>query len=640
MRRFWNRPWSGFIVAVLAVAGLGTANAQKQAALPNHAPQCGADIAAGPLVEPPQIDMETLPLDDLGRHELVMRVVRDGRRFCFRYALNGAEQRVAPTLLTHRGERFAIRLVNEISGPAPGATMKASELAPCMPEPMPAVEPSMFSGYLNHTVYARAMRMEPLDVNLHLHGFEGPPQQENVFLSTLSTPAHACEYEITIPSTQPPGTYFYHPHAHGMSNPEVAGGLSGMWIVEPDTSLPSGVDERDVVIRTRQPLTVYDAAQKRLETAEIAALIPAAAAHEEALRIVPPLHAYDPFNPPAWPSYLPFAAGNQRLDPNGCGFIAEPVVTVNGAATPSTLSVQPGKPQLLRVLNALPDGLKYVRLRDASGAAQTLHVVARDGVPVSNDDAHPLAHYVPMTGVLLGPTMRADLLLTLKPGQTLTLYSDRHCLSPFGAALLKHDLLTISAAPGQLDSQTGLASTPLMPESSRAAQLLRYARSHPNLVHRRALTYTQYEFPNGDRNGEHFEFYITQTSNRDFQERPYWPSFAPGEKTPAHADIVVKQGSIEEWYLFNATPEVHTFHIHQMAFAAEDEGPVPVMLDTVVVPPGRVLPNPGDPNFPFIKPSRTRILLDFRHVPRGEFVYHCHMLLHEDNGMMGIVRVI
>ena len=171
-------------------------------------------------------------------------------------------------------------------------------------------------------------------------------------------------------------------------------------------------------------------------------------------------------------------------------------------------------------------------------------------------------------------------------------------------------------------------------------ELLRYARSHMRSVRRRALTYTQYEFPNANGKGVHFEFYITETSNPDFHEHPYWPSFDSSQNTPAHADIVVKQGTIEDWDLFNATPEVHTFHIHQMAFAAEDETPVPVMLDTVVVPPGRMLPNPGDPNFPLVKPSRTRILLDFRRGPRGEFVYQCHMLLHEDNGMMGVIRVI
>ncbi|MBV8283850.1 MAG: multicopper oxidase domain-containing protein, partial [Candidatus Eremiobacteraeota bacterium] len=39
-------------------------------------------------------------------------------------------------------------------------------------------------------------------------------------------------------------------------------------------------------------------------------------------------------------------------------------------------------------------------------------------------------------------------------------------------------------------------------------------------------------------------------------------------------------------------------------------------------------------------PSRTRLLLDFRNVPRGTFVFHCHMLFHEDRGMMGIIRVV
>lgn len=629
---------SGVLLFAAAVAGRSAA----QKAGVQHIASCGTSITAGQLVEPPQVEVGALPLDDLGRHELILSVVRDGPRFCFHYTLHGAPQIVPPTLRMHRGERFAIRLVNEISGPAGGAAMKASALARCGPAAMTDEKVTAYSGYLNHTIYAREMNMEPLDVNLHLHGFEGPPEEENIFLSTLSTPAHACEYDVTVPSTQPPGTYFYHPHVHGMSGPEVSGGLSGMWIVEPDTALLSRVDERDIVIRPHVPLTAYDPAAKARETAKLAALAPVAAVRERALRIVSPLRAYDPFDPPAWPAFVPLRAANQRLDPNGCGFIAEPIFTVNGADLPETLTVPAGKPQLLRVLNALPNATKYIRMRDATGAVQTLHIVGRDGIPVSADDAHPLAHYIATGGVLLGPTMRADILLTLKPGQALTLYSDRHCMAPFAGAPLKHDLLTISAG---VSTPAGVApapvvSTPLAPVESRALQLIRYARSHPELVRRRALTYTEYVLPNLNGKGVHAEFYITDTSNRDFHETAYWPSFDPGRNTPAHADIVVKQGSIEEWYLFNATPTEHTFHIHQMAFAAEEETPVPVMLDTVFVPPGRMVPNAGDPNFALIKPSRTRILLDFRHVPRGEFVYHCHLLFHEDNGMMGIIRVI
>ena len=634
------RPFLSFLTLVLIFTSVsGSGHAQRMAVSAGDLAPCGSSISPGPLREPPNVDAGGLPIDDLGRHELIMRVVRDGPRFCFHYTLNGAPQRIAPTLRVHRGERFAIRLVNEISGPAPGAAMKASALTACMPSPMMPAKVTTFSGYLNHTIYARAMNVKPLDVNLHLHGFEGPPEQENVFLSTLSTPAHACEYNITIPLTQPPGTYFYHPHVHGMSGPEVGGGLSGMWIVETDNATPAAVDERDIVIRPRVPLTAYDPATKERENAKDAALFPVAAEHERALRIVPPLRAYDPYNPPAWPAFTPLHAANQHLDPNGCGYVAEPIITVNGAELPATLTVRAGKPQLLRVLNALPSGTKYIRLRNASGAVQTLHVVGRDGIPVSSNDAQPLAHYIPMTGVLLGPTMRADILITLSPGQTLTLYTDRHCISPLGGALLKHDLLTISTEPAHVDSAIAeVTSTPLTPPDSRALQLLRYAR--PSLVRRRALTYTEYNLPDPGGKDTHFEYYITETSNRNFHEQAYWPSFLPGRNTPARADIVVKQGSIEEWYLFNATPEEHTFHIHQMAFAAEGEAPEPVMLDTVVVPPGEMLPNPADPNFALIKPSLTRIMLDFRHVPRGEFLYHCHMLFHEDRGMMGVIRVI
>lgn len=109
---------------------------------------------------------------------------------------------------------------------------------------------------------------------------------------------------------------------------------------------------------------------------------------------------------------------------------------------------------------------------------------------------------------------------------------------------------------------------------------------------------------------------------------------------PSNPDIVVKQGAIEVWYLINATQETHAFHIHQMAFVQErDYTGIPVTVDGMFVPPGKLLPNSHDPNYPLIKPSITKVILDFRHVPRGTFVFHCHMLGHEDLGMMGVIRV-
>jgi len=93
----------------------------------------------------------------------------------------------------------------------------------------------------------------------------------------------------------------------------------------------------------------------------------------------------------------------------------------------------------------------------------------------------------------------------------------------------------------------------------------------------------------------------------------------------------------------NYTLEVHAFHIHQINFrnvtqgaAINDRAP---LLDTVNVPHAVEQPrrSPGrysnDPGF-------VRLRMKFTRTSIGEFVFHCHILEHEDNGMMQKVRVV
>jgi FtsP/CotA-like multicopper oxidase with cupredoxin domain len=576
--------------------------------------------------------MSLQPRSDLGRHELILRVAQAKYRFCYRYMLNGAQQNLAPVIRVHRGETFAIRIVNEISGPAKGATMAASALLPCMPMKMAMGDMHSARGYLNHVQYYGANTYaKPLDVNLHLHGFQGPAPQENIFLSTLSTPAHACEFTITIPKTQPVGTYFYHPHAHGMSDEEVAGGLSGMWIVEPDAPQIAQQNEHEIVLQYRVPFLSDDDKFMPPETP-----FDLAAAAKLTASTVPAPVKYDPFNPPPWPSSSPVRAAGYTMP--RCGILPETLLSVNGAEPVQSLTVPAGQPQLLRIMNATSDSFEHVYLHDASGTAHPMQIVGRDGIPVSGNSTLPLSRYSAMNSVNLVPTNRIDILLTLKPGQTLMLATKPNCFSVFDENQLRHDLLAITAGPPDASAVT-IASAPLTVNDSPAVKLLAYARAHRAQIRRRAFTYTEYVVPNLGKKHVHAEFYITETSNPNFHEHPFSTAYAKGAMTP-NPDVVVKRGTIEEWYLFNATLEPHTFHIHQMAFVAEDEPPQPVMLDTVLVPFGKLLPNKNDPDYPLIKPGLTRILLDFRNVPRGTFVFHCHMLFHEDRGMMKIVKVI
>jgi len=100
-------------------------------------------------------------------------------------------------------------------------------------------------------------------------------------------------------------------------------------------------------------------------------------------------------------------------------------------------------------------------------------------------------------------------------------------------------------------------------------------------------------------------------------------------------NMVAEQGTVEDWVIENRSRELHAFHIHQLHFLLLEYMGRPVnenfLRDTVNVPyfDGRLL------SYPTI-----RVRVDFRDPNTvGTFPYHCHLLEHEDKGMMGTIRV-
>lgn len=95
---------------------------------------------------------------------------------------------------------------------------------------------------------------------------------------------------------------------------------------------------------------------------------------------------------------------------------------------------------------------------------------------------------------------------------------------------------------------------------------------------------------------------------------------------PGRDDVVTRLGAVEEWTLVNTTPFPHPLHIHVNPFQLIEVNGEPVpekpWMDTVPVPAA------GSVKF------RTRFL-DFP----GRFVMHCHILPHEDTGMMINVNI-
>jgi len=97
-------------------------------------------------------------------------------------------------------------------------------------------------------------------------------------------------------------------------------------------------------------------------------------------------------------------------------------------------------------------------------------------------------------------------------------------------------------------------------------------------------------------------------------------------------DEVVELGSTEVWEVTNSDGEYHNFHVHDVQFEvleADGDRPGPALSgwkDTIFLPPG----------------GTVRLAMRFTDYadPDVPYMYHCHLLPHEDAGMMGQFVVV
>ncbi len=99
-------------------------------------------------------------------------------------------------------------------------------------------------------------------------------------------------------------------------------------------------------------------------------------------------------------------------------------------------------------------------------------------------------------------------------------------------------------------------------------------------------------------------------------------------------DVVVRLGDVEEWTIVNDSTERHVFHIHQMDFLVKsinnqdiDETGLRDVIDMPYAQNG--------------VPGEVKIIVPFTDpLMVGRFVFHCHIVQHEDGGMMANVVVL
>jgi FtsP/CotA-like multicopper oxidase with cupredoxin domain len=501
---------------------------------------------------------------------------KDGStRYCYIYG-NGVQ---SPNLRLKSGDLLILKLKNDLSdADQPASTHQHGNRSAA-----------------DYSDPCQSGAMTSTSTNLHFHGLTVPPvcHQDDVLKTSVQPSDPPFEYRFRIPDNEPPGLYWYHPHIHGFSKAQVIGGASGALIVEgieranPDLA---GLPERVMIIRD-QDLLNPDSPPSKSE--------------------------------PVVPKTLIDRDGDSANNGTGFGKPAKDL-SINYVPVPypdyppAVITMKPGERQLWRVLNA--SAITYLNLAVLyDRRPQELGIVALDGVPV-NADGVTKNVLNGQNHIGIPPGGRAEFIVQGPPAGVSGLLVTRTVDTGSGG---ENDpnraLATLIASADASEPRSRLSASP---EPLPPPTLPWLGNVAP--VRTRRLYFSEKLLDPNDPNSA-TTFFITEDGKSPV-------AFDPSNAVP---DIVVKQGDVEDWIIENRSTELHAFHIHQIHFLMMDWSGVPVnepfLRDTINVPyyNGHTLAYPS-----------VRLRLDFRDPNSvGTFVYHCHLLEHEDGGMMGLIRV-
>jgi suppressor of ftsI len=462
--------------------------------------------------------------------------------------------------------------------------------------------------------------------NLHLHGLDVIPHlfeplgTANPLAKMIDImPGMSYDYEFRVPADQPPGLSWYHPHHHGSTAVQAVSGMAGPIITYGDIDeVPEIKAARDILLAI-QDIGLFPSEDD------------------------PNLWTYQPKQNAIWDTitgvvtmYNPktgktentklqggFTAGDYKLRfymLNGEPFFKE---THNYAPNQSThpigkqLPVQrftmaPGEVVRFRMLNACSDNFMPIVVE-----GHQMHLIAVDSVnlektltiPVHNTKQAPVMALVPNTAddgqVAIPPGGRAEFLIKAvnQPGIYRIVQLEQR------QQFLQSDQKVIA----EIEVVKG-PSKPMAIPTDLPIQKRYYPRIRPDEVKRVRNFVFSGVFPATQNPYVGIDFLI----NNNIYEELAVPH-------------VTSLDSVEEWHIqvlgaHHGGTEGHPFHIHVNHFEVISitdhktkkttpvEGPI---SDTVWVP----------------LESTVVIRMRFKEFT-GKSVFHCHILPHEDTGMM------
>jgi FtsP/CotA-like multicopper oxidase with cupredoxin domain len=283
------------------------------------------------------------------------------------------------------------------------------------------------------------------------------------------------------------------------------------------------------------------------------------------------------------------------------------------------IEIKPAERQLWRVLNA--SAITYVDLQILlAGVPQPMGVVSLDGVPI-NQGGMAGNRIIWESHVLLPPAGRIEFIYKgPAEGARANLVTRTVDTGPAGE---NDPVRPIADIVSKSDAPEPRSTLPATPEPAIPQTSAWLGNVKP--VRERRLYFSEKPSDPNDPSSPTI-FMLTVDG-----EHP-----APYDPAATAPNITAQQGDVEDWIIENRSRELHAFHIHQIHFMLVNYNGVPVdepfLRDTVNV----AYWDGKTPVYPSIK-----LRMDFRDPNSiGTFVYHCHLLEHEDGGMMGTIRVI
>jgi FtsP/CotA-like multicopper oxidase with cupredoxin domain/peroxiredoxin len=432
-------------------------------------------------------------------------------------------------------------------------------------------------------------------MNLHYHGLHVSPNgiSDNVLIQV--GPKETQEYEINIPANHTPGTYWYHPHRHGSTAGNVASGMSGALIIE------GGLDDIPEIKAARERTMVLNQIPYIYKNTlpNAGPTPPATVTFDLNEGVVEEKYADYCFGPGDWAPLGRYT-------------------TVNGVVLP-VIRMRPGEIERWRIVDSGQREMIVLRMLAnpavSAGASPQInfHEIAADGLA--------LGKMVETPTIELWPGYRSDVLIQAPPTA--------------GEYLLIDD---ITPATQTMSGQ--------LKPTNYIARVIVEGPPHPMKLptDQQMAGLRLPSIKDGEITGKQEATYGILLAGNDVVFTIDKKSF---EMETART---LKLNDVDEWTLRSINDVglvTHPFHIHVnpfevtsiMAPATDNEGNVimedgkpkvvetlkngPVWRDTVKIPGGGSVT------------MRTRYT-DFI----GTFVQHCHILDHEDQGMMQLIDIV